>query len=102
MAKMVNAQVKEKLAAALAEYGDLEELKRKAAEADQNQSKIDKILEKQEAAEKRAEAAELQNMRHAVAQKLGLSDRQVARLKGKTLDELIADGESYIEENGIK
>src|SRR6187402_2273533 len=76
MAKMVNAQVKEKLAAALAEYGDLDELKAKAAEADTNRGKIDQVLDKLNAAEKRAADAELENTRRKVADKLGLTARE--------------------------
>jgi len=101
MAKMVNAQVKEKLAAALAEYGDLDELKAKAAEADTNRGKIDQVLDKLNAAEKRAADAELENTRRKVADKLGLTAREAGRLKGKSEAELLADGAEMIEDLGI-
>lgn len=102
MAKMVNAQVKEKVAAALAEYGDLDELKAKAAEADKQKSQIEKIAEQLQRQEERAAKAEQENTRRQVADKLGLTVAQVGRLKGDSLEELMADGAAYIEENGIK
>jgi hypothetical protein len=102
MAKMVAQQVKDKLAAALAEYGDLDELKSKAAAADANESKIEQVLSKLTAAEKRASDAEAANLRRAVADELGLTPRQAGRLKGSTRDELLADGEEMIEDMGIK
>lgn len=102
MAKMVNAQVKEKVAAALAEYGDLDELKRKAAAADANENKIDTVLAKLTAAEERASKAEAANLRREVADKLGLTPKQASRLKGNTREELLADGEEMIEDYGIK
>lgn len=102
MAKMVNAQVKEKVAAALADYGDLDELKRKAATADANESKIDALLAKMTAAEERASKAEAETLRRSVADELGLSPKQAKRLSGKTRDELLADGQEMIEDMGIK
>lgn len=102
MAKMVNAQVKEKLAAALSDYGDLDELKRKAAAADANESKIDALLAKMTEAEKRAERAENETLRRSVADELGLSLKQARKLTGKTRDELLADGQEMIEDFGIK
>jgi hypothetical protein len=102
MAKMVNAQVREKLAEALAEYGDLDELRNKAAEHDKSKGKIDQVLEKLTAAETRASSAEAANLRRDVADELGLSARQARRLTGKTRDELLADGREMIEDMGIK
>jgi hypothetical protein len=101
MAKMVNAQVKEKLAAALADYGDLEELKAKAAEADKQKTSIDKMAEQVAALTKRAETAEIDSARARVADKLGLTSKEAKRLSGKTYDELLADGEELVEDLGI-
>jgi len=101
MAKMVNAQVREKVAAALADYGDLDELKRKAAAADANESKIDALLAKMTAAEERANKAEAETLRRSVADELGLTPKQARRLTGKTRDELLADGQEMIEDMGI-
>lgn len=102
MAKIVNAQVKQKVMAALAEYGDLDELRAKAAEADKQKSQIEKIAEQLQRQEERAAKAEQENTRRQVADKLGLTVAQVGRLKGDSLEELLADGAAYIEENGIK
>lgn len=102
MAKMVNAQVKEKLAASLAEYGDLNELRAQAAAAKASESKMDQLLAKMNAAEERASAAEATNLRRSVADELGLTPAQAKRLAGKTRDELFADGEEMIEDMGIK
>lgn len=102
MAKMVNAQVKEKLAASLAEYGDLDELRAQAAAAKASESKMDQLLAKMSAAEERANAAEATNLRRLVADELGLTPAQAKRLAGKTRDELLADGEEMIQDMGIK
>lgn len=102
MAKMVAAQVREKVSTALAEYGDLDELKRKAAGFDSNEGKLDQVLSKLAAAEKRAEAAELDNARASVAAELGLKPSQAKRLNGKTRAELLEDGRELLDDLGIK
>lgn len=102
MAKMVNAQVREKVAAELAKYGDLDELKAKAAEADKQKTQLEKIEEQLAKQIKRAEDADERTTRREVADELGLTVAQVGRLRGKTREELLADGREYISENGIK
>jgi hypothetical protein len=102
MAKMVNAQVREKVAAALADYGDLDELKAKAAEAEKSRSLLDRIEEKLAASEKRAAAAERETLLRGVAEELGISMRLAAKLEGNTRAELLADGRETMEDLGIK
>jgi hypothetical protein len=102
MAKMVAAQVREKLAAALSEYGDLDELKRKAAEADKSKSQLDRIEEQLKASEARAAKAERDGLIREVADELGIPLRLAKRLEGGTRAELLADGRDTMEELGIK
>lgn len=102
MAKMVNAQVREKVAAALAEYGDLDELKRKAAEADKQKSQLDRIEEQLKASEARAARAERDGLIREVADELGISLRLAKRLEGSTKAELLADGRDTMEDLGFK
>jgi hypothetical protein len=102
MAKMVAAQVREKVAAALSEYGDLDELKRKAAEADKQASQLDRIEQQLKASEERAARAERESLVREVADELGIPLRLAKRLDGKTKDELLADGRETIDELGIK
>jgi len=102
MAKMVNAQVREKVAAALAEYGDLDELKAKAAQADKNASQLDRIEQQLKAAEERASKAERDGLVRRVADELGISVRLAGKLDGKTFDEMLADGKDMIDDLGIK
>lgn len=102
MAKMVNAQVREKVTAALAEYGDLDELRKKAAEADKQASQLDRIEQQLKAAEERASKAERDGLVRRVADELGISMRLAGKLDGKTYDELIEDGRATMEDLGIK
>lgn len=101
MAREVAKQVRAKVAESLAEYGDLDELRKKAATADAQRSKIDKMSEQLDAMAKRAEQAEIDVARQRVADKLGLTAKQAKRLSGKTYDELLADGEEMVEDLGI-
>jgi hypothetical protein len=101
MAREVNRQVREKVAAALAEYGDLDELKSKAAEADKQKSQLDKVSEQLDALTKRAEAAEIENDRRKVADELGLTPKEAKRLRGKTYAELKADADELVDDLGI-
>lgn len=100
-AKELNKQVRAKVTSALAEYGDLDELKSKAAKADSQQTKLDKMAEQLESLTKRAETAEIDSARGRVAEKLGLTSKEARRLTGKTYDELLADGEELVEDLGI-
>jgi hypothetical protein len=102
MAKMVNAQVREKVAAALAEYGDLDELRAKAAESDKQKSQLDRIEEQLKASEARAAAAERAQLVREVADELGISVRLASKLEGKTKAELLADGKDTMDDLGIK
>lgn len=101
MAREVARQVREKVSSALAEYGDLEELKRKAADADKNASKLDKMAEQVATLTKRAEAAEIDSARARVAEELGLTAKEAKRLKGKTYEELKSDGDEFVDDMGI-
>lgn len=95
--KMIAAEVRK----VREQFADYDDLKRAADAAGDQQTKIDKVLEKLDAAEKRAADAELENTRRKVADKLGLTAREAGRLKGKTEAELLADGEEMIEDLGI-
>jgi hypothetical protein len=101
MAKMVNAQVREKVAAALSEYGDLDELRTKAAEADKSRSQLDRIEEQLKASEARAAKAERQELVRRVSDELGISPRLAAKLEGATYAELLADGKDTMEDLGL-
>lgn len=95
--KMIAAEVRK----VRESFADYDELKAQADSASKQQTKIDQVLEKLDAAEKRAAAAELENTRREVADKLGLTPREARRLKGTTAAELTADGEEMIEDLGI-
>lgn len=84
------------------EFGDYDDLRKRAEAADKDKGKIDQVLDKLAAAEKRAADAEQANMRREVADELGLSAKQARRLSGKTREELLADGREMIEDMGIK
>lgn len=101
-AREVAKQVREKVASALSEYGDLDELRSKAAEADKQRSQLDRIEQQLAASEKRAEAAERDGMVRRVADELGISVRLAGKLSGKTFEELLADGKDMIDDLGIK
>lgn len=101
MAKMVNAQVREKVAAALSEYGDLDELRAKAAEADKSRSQLDRIEEQLKASEARAAKAERQELVRRVSDELGISPRLAAKLEGSTYAELLADGKDTMDDLGL-
>lgn len=101
MAREVNRQVREKVAAALAEFGDLDELKRKAAQADSQQTQLEKMAGQLDTLTKRAEAAEIDVARARVADELGLTPKEAKRLTGKTYAELKADGDELVDDLGI-
>ena len=101
-AREVAKQVREKVAAALSEYGDLDELKRKAADADKSKSQLDRIEEQLKASEARAAKAERDGLIREVADELGISLRLAKRLEGSTKAELLADGRDTMEDLGLK
>jgi hypothetical protein len=101
-AREVAKQVRDKVAAALSEYGDLDELKRKAADADKQKSQLDRIEEQLKASEARAAEAERNGLIREVADELGISLRLAKRLEGKTKAELLADGRDTMEDLGLK
>jgi ribonuclease E len=101
MAREVNRQVKEKVAAALAELGDLDELKRKAAQADSQQTQLEKMAGQLDTLTQRAEKAEIDVARARVADELGLTPKEAKRLTGKTYAELKADGDELVDDLGI-
>jgi len=102
MAKMVAAQVREKVTAALSEYGDLDALRAKAAEADKSKSQLDRIEEQLKASEARAAKAERDGLVREVADELGISLRLAKRLEGTTKAEMLADGRETMDDLGIK
>lgn len=102
MAREVARQVREKVAAALAEYGDLNELRTKAEQADKQRSQLDRIEQQLAAQTKRAEAAERETLIRSVAEELGIPMRLAGRLTGSTRAELLADGRETMDELGIK
>jgi hypothetical protein len=95
---MIGAEVKK----VREQFADYDDLKARAAEADQSKGKIDQVLEKLAIADKRAADAELATMRRDVADELGLTAKQARKLHGSTRDELLADGQELIEDFGIK
>lgn len=102
MAKMVNAQVRDKVASALAEYGNLDELREQAAAASKSKTQLDRIEQQLAEATKRADRAEREGLVRRVADKLGISVRQAGRLQGGSYDELLADGREMMEDLGLK
>lgn len=58
---------------------------------DANKSQMDQVLAKLDAAEKRAQEADHRALLGEVVAETGLSLAKVSRLKGETVDELIAD-----------
>lgn len=94
--------VEERLARERKKYADYDDLKAKADELskleESKKSADQKLLERIEAAEKRAaaaeeatEAAKLDALKARVAAARGLTDSQAARLQGATVEELEAD-----------
>jgi hypothetical protein len=93
--------VRERLERERAKYADYDELKAKAEDADKTKSKLDKMAEQMDALTKRAETAEIETARHRVAEKLGLTAKEANRLRGKTYDELLSDGNELVDDLGI-
>lgn len=77
-------------------YGDYDDLKTKAAEADKNKSALDRLLEKVSGLEERASKAEATALRADVAQAKGLTPAQAKRLHGTTKAELEADADELL------
>src|SRR5690349_13467287 len=77
---MIGAEVKK----VREQFADYDDLKARAAEADQSKGKIDQVLEKLAIADKRAADAELATMRRDVADELGLTAKQARKLHGST------------------
>lgn len=102
MAREVARQVKEKVAAALEPYGDLDELRAKAEQADKSKSQLDRIEQQLAEQVKRADAAERESMLRGVADELGISMRLAGKLSGKTREELLADGRETMSDLGIE
>lgn len=100
--KQVRAMIAAEVRKVSERYADYDDLKTRADAADGAKDKIDKVLEKLEAAENRAASAELENARRDVADELGLTPKQARRLSGKTREELLADGRELIDDLGIK
>ena len=74
-----------------------EELEKLKAEGDTSKTELEKINERLAAAEKRAEAAEIEGRRFQVAAAKKLTPAQAKRLQGTTLEELEADADDLIE-----
>ncbi len=102
--------VEERLARERHKYADYDDLKQAAARLaeleDEKKSDEQKLLDRVEAAERRAEqaeqavkTAERDALRARVAAKHGLSDAQAKRLEGETVEELEADA---VEVFGVK
>lgn len=102
MAREVAKQVRAKVAEALEQYGDLDDLRKRADEGDKTKSQLDRIEEKLAESEKRTAAAERQSLVREVADELGISVRLAGKLDGKTKSELLADGRDTMEDLGIK
>lgn len=83
------------------QFGDYDELKQQAAAAAGDVSKIDKLTQAVEALTKRAETAELDVARRAIADEFGLNPKEARRLRGKSVDELRSDAEEFVEDMGI-
>lgn len=107
--EQLNRIVEERLARERQKYADYDDLKAKAAEFDKleesKKSEEQKLLERIEAAEKRAQEAEkavkeaeLKALRSEIKVKFGLTDAQAARLQGDTLEELEADAKEVFGE----
>ena len=83
------------------QFGDYDELKQQAAAAAGDVSKIDKLTAAVEALTKRAETAELDVARRAIADEFGLNPKEARRLRGKSADELRADAQEFVDDMGI-
>lgn len=83
------------------QYSDYDDLKAKAAEADKSKSQIDKMSEQLATLTTRAEKADIELARVAVAEELGLTAKEAKRLGGKTREELLSSGRELIEDFGI-
>jgi len=97
----------ERLAREREKYSDYEDLKAKAARLDEleeaNKSEHQKLLERVEAAERRAEEAEraraqaaVEMLRTKVAVDKGLPPALAARLRGETEEEIAADADELL------
>lgn len=83
------------------QFGDYDELKQQAAAAAGEASKIDKLTSAVEALTKRAESAELDVARRAIADEFGLNPKEARRLRGKSADELRSDAQEFVDDMGI-
>lgn len=97
----VDRIVRDRVAREREKYADYDELRAKADDADKTKSKLDKMAEQMEALTKRAETAEIESTRHRVAEELGLTAKEAKRLRGKTYDELLSDGNELVDDLGI-
>lgn len=93
---IVRDRLKRERDATASKYADYDDLKAKAAEAEKSTSQLDKMQQQLEAMAKRAEASERQTMIREVADELGISTKQAARLHGSTKDELLSDGKDFL------
>lgn len=94
---MIAAEVKK----AREQFADYDELKQQAEAAKGNASQLDKLTAAVEQLTTRAEKAESENTRRAIADEFGLTPREARRLSGKTADELRADAEEFVADMGI-
>lgn len=69
---------------------------------DADKSEMDKIKERLDESEKRAQKAEAQNLRNEVASTKGLSPAQAKRLVGSSKEELESDADELLATFGVK
>lgn len=92
--------VQSRLAKERAQFGDLNELRRKARAYDElaeaSKSELQKAIERAEKAEAERDQLEAVSLRQAVAVEKGLDLKLAARLQGSTREELEADADELL------
>ncbi|HEX6685756.1 MAG TPA: hypothetical protein VF062_23475 [Candidatus Limnocylindrales bacterium] len=94
----VDRIVRERLGRERDKFKDYDDLKTRAAEADQSKSALEKVLEKVSSLEERATKAERAALRADVATTKKLPAWMAKRLQGNTREELEADADEMLAE----
>lgn len=97
----VDRIVRDRIAREREKYADYDDLKKAAGAADASKSQLDKMQDQLNKITERAEKAERENLRREVADELGLTPKEMRRLRGDSREALLADGREMIEDLGI-
>lgn len=92
----LDAIVRDRLKREREKFGDYDDLKAKAADADKNKGALEKLLDRFGALEEKLARSARNELIAEVAEKKGLTRGQAKRLQGDTLEELMADADDLV------